>query len=47
MARDIPIWRQWIAEKLNPAQPSLAAAQPYVSPEIIADYKKLNLCFLY
>jgi HK97 family phage portal protein len=40
MARDIPVWRQWVAEKLNPAQPSLAAAQPYVSPEIIADYKQ-------
>jgi len=40
MANDIPAWRQWVSEKLNPAQPSLAAAQPYVSPEVVADYKQ-------
>jgi len=40
MAKEIPAWREWVAEKLNPAQPSLAAAQPYVSPEVVADYKQ-------
>lgn len=40
MANEVPAWRQWVSEKLNPAQPSLAAAQPYVSPEIVADYKQ-------
>lgn len=40
MSNEVPAWRQWIAQKLNPAQPSLAAAQPYVSPEVIADYKQ-------
>jgi HK97 family phage portal protein len=40
MSNEVPVWRQWISEKLNPAQPSLAAAQPYVSPEVVADYKQ-------
>lgn len=40
MANEVSGWRRWVSEKLNPAQPSLAAAQPYVSPEIIADYEQ-------
>ena len=40
MSNEVPAWRQWVSEKLNPAQPSLAAAQPYVSPEVVADYKQ-------
>lgn len=40
MANEVPGWRRWISEKLNPAQPSLAAAQPYVSPEVIADFEQ-------
>jgi HK97 family phage portal protein len=34
------VWRQWLSQKLNPAQPSLAAAEPYASPETIADYEQ-------
>lgn len=36
----MPAWRKWIAEKLNPAQPSLAAAEPYASPETILDFEQ-------
>lgn len=40
MDKQVPAWRRWIAEKLNPAQPSLAAAEPYASPETILDYEQ-------
>lgn len=33
-------WRQWVAEKLNPAQPSIASLEPYASPETIVDYEQ-------
>jgi HK97 family phage portal protein len=33
-------FRGWLSEKLNPAQPSLAASQPYASPESLVDYEK-------
>ena len=34
-------FREWIAEKLNPAQPSVAALEPYASPEVIVDFEQL------
>jgi HK97 family phage portal protein len=33
-------WRQWVAEKLNPAQPSIASLEPFASPETIVDYEQ-------
>ena len=33
-------FREWIAEKLNPAQPSIAALSPYASPETIVDFEQ-------
>lgn len=38
--RDSKSWRKWIAEKLNPAQPSIASLEPYASPETIVDYEQ-------
>src|SRR5210317_1387933 len=32
--------RGWMAEKLNPAQPSIASLEPYASPETIVDYEQ-------
>ena len=40
MSKEVSAWRRWVAEKLNPAQPSLAAAEPYASPETILDYEQ-------
>ena len=40
MAKDVPMWRQWASEKLNPVQPSIAAQEPFSSPENIVDFKK-------
>lgn len=37
---DVPVWRQWVAEKLNPAQPSIASLEPYASPETIVDFEQ-------
>jgi HK97 family phage portal protein len=36
--KEVPAWRQWISEKLNPAQPSIASLEPFASPETIVDY---------
>jgi len=33
-------WREWISEKLNPAQPSIASLEPFASPETIVDYEQ-------
>ena len=33
-------FREWLAEKLNPAQPSIAALEPYASPETIVDFEQ-------
>ena len=36
-------FRRWISAdrlKLNPAQPSIAALEPYASPETIVDYEQ-------
>jgi HK97 family phage portal protein len=33
-------WRTWVAEKLNPAQPSIASLEPYASPETIIEYEQ-------
>lgn len=36
---DIPVWRQWLSEKLNPAQPSIASTEVSAYPESIMDYQ--------
>ena len=36
----IPRWREWLSEKLNPAQPSIASLEPYASPESIVDFEQ-------
>ena len=33
-------FRGWIAQKLNPAQPSIAALEPFASPETIVDFEQ-------
>lgn len=33
-------WRRWVSEKLNPAQPSIAAAESSTSPQNIWDYRQ-------
>ena len=33
-------WRQWLSEKLNPAQASIASLEPYASPETIVEYEQ-------
>jgi len=38
--KEVPAWRQWVAEKLNPAQPSIASLEPYASPETIVDFEQ-------
>lgn len=38
--KDVAPWRQWISEKLNPAQPAIASLEPYASPETIVDYEQ-------
>jgi HK97 family phage portal protein len=38
--REVPGWRQWLSEKLNPAQPSIASLEPYASPETIVDFEQ-------
>jgi len=40
MTREVPEWRQWVSEKLNPAQPSIASLEPYASPETIVEYQQ-------
>ena len=40
MANDVPAWRQYLSEKLNPVQPSIAAQEPFSSPENIVDFEK-------
>ena len=40
MAQDVPAWRQYLSEKLNPIQPSIAAQEPFSSPENIVDFEK-------
>ena len=38
--KQVPRWREWISEKLNPAQPSIASLEPYASPETIVDFEQ-------
>lgn len=38
--KQVAAWRQWISEKLNPAQPSIASLQPFATPETIVDYEQ-------
>jgi HK97 family phage portal protein len=33
-------FRGWLAEKLNPAQPSIASLEPFASPETITDFEQ-------
>jgi HK97 family phage portal protein len=40
MAQETPRWRQWLSEKLNPAQPSIASLEPYAAPETIVDFEQ-------
>ena len=37
---ETPQWRQWLSEKLNPAQASIASLEPYASPETIVEYEQ-------
>lgn len=37
--REVGRFRQWLSEKLNPAQPSIAAQEVYASPENIVEYE--------
>jgi HK97 family phage portal protein len=38
--KQVPAWREWLSEKLNPAQPSIAALEPYASPENTHDFEQ-------
>ena len=38
--KETPQWRQWLSEKLNPAQASIASLEPYASPETIVEYEQ-------
>jgi len=40
VTKEVPQWRQWVAEKLNPAQPSIASLEPFASPETIVEYQQ-------
>lgn len=40
VTKEVPQWRQWVSEKLNPAQPSIASLEPYASPETIVEYQQ-------
>ena len=40
MANDVPSWRQYLSEKLNPVQPSIASQEPFSSPDNIVDFEK-------
>ena len=37
---ETPRWREWLSEKLNPAQPSIASLEPFASPETIVDFEQ-------
>jgi HK97 family phage portal protein len=38
--KEVPAWRRWVSEKLNPAQPSIASLEPFASPETIVDFEQ-------
>ena len=40
MANEKLGFRGWLAEKLNPAQPSIASLEPFASPETITDFEQ-------
>ena len=40
ITNETPRWREWLSEKLNPAQPSIASLEPYASPETIVDFEQ-------
>jgi HK97 family phage portal protein len=40
VTKEVPQWRSWLSEKLNPAQPSIASLEPYASPETIVEYQQ-------
>ena len=37
---EVPGWRKWLAEKLNPAQPAIASLEPYATPETVVDFEQ-------
>jgi len=38
--KETPQWRQWLSEKLNPAQASIASLEAYASPDTIVEYEQ-------
>lgn len=40
ITKETPRWREWLSEKLNPAQPSIASLEPFASPETIVDFEQ-------
>lgn len=38
--KEVSRWRQWASEKLNPAQPSIAASEAAVYPESVIEYEQ-------
>lgn len=38
--KDVALWRSWLSEKLNPAQPAIASANTITSPESIVEYEQ-------
>ena len=38
--KETPQWRQWLSEKLNPAQASISSLEPFASPETIVEYEQ-------
>ena len=40
ISKETPRWREWLSEKLNPAQPSIASLEPFASPETIVDFEQ-------
>jgi len=33
-------WREWLSQKLNPIQPTIASMHPYVVPETIVEFEQ-------
>ena len=38
--KETPRWREWLSEKLNPIQPTIASMNPYVVPETIVEFEQ-------
>ncbi len=37
---ETPRWREWLSQKLNPIQPTIASMNPYVVPETIVEFEQ-------